>query len=138
MSPGSREVSANRRLRFRGLRVAAVLPAVLLVVGCAAPEQGAPEQISTTAAKDAESAKPERVAHAEPAAENAAVKQPGCATPKAVNVPQKTTPDGKHPKLVIENEVSEAEPVWPSNMTKHKFKLSNAGEAPLHIRLKGG
>lgn len=114
----------------------ALLPLLTLAFagGCAAPEQG----VQADAAERRADANGQRNDEAKAETDAAVLPRPHCPTPKVVSVERHKPADGAAPQLALAEEVSTAPPVWPSQQTKHTFKVSNTGKGPLHIRLKGG
>lgn len=68
----------------------------------------------------------------------AAQKKKGCGDASANAPMAEIDPEGPQPKLVVEEASVNAEPVWAGSQAAFEFVLSNGGEAPLDIRLKGG
>lgn len=102
------------------------------------PDTGAtptaqPAPAVTQEKKPAQAAAPPQVPGSQPAA------KPGCGATSTSPVDlTPPAPDQPQPKLVIKETKVKADKVWGGQQAVFKFPLSNEGEGPLAIRLRGG
>jgi hypothetical protein len=102
-----------------------------------APEPAAKPSEKPAASLNAQQKEPQKPAATQPANQPAA--KPGCGAtsdnPVDLTPPP---PDQPQPKLVVKEAKVKADSVWAGKQATFKFDLTNEGEGPLAIRLRGG